>query len=123
MSRLLLYLCFAMLLAGTFVPHAHASADRVSFFHDITVGQSEEADDLVCFFCSIRADGKINGDAVSFFGGVRLNATEISGDVVSFFGPVRLDGEAHIGGECVVLGANMHGSEDESMYGGKVKRT
>jgi hypothetical protein len=120
MSRRLLYLCCIILLTGVLAPHAHASADRVSFLHDIIVGESEEADDLVCFFCSIRADGKVNGDAVSFFGGVRMSG-EISGDVVSFFGPVKMEGQSSIGGDCVVFGAPLRRSDDASIGGDTVQ--
>ena len=39
MSRRWLYLCFAFFLAAIYVPRAHASADRVSFMHDIVIDE------------------------------------------------------------------------------------
>ncbi|MBX6360125.1 hypothetical protein [Pseudacidobacterium ailaaui] len=122
MSRRLLHLfCIVLLCVCSFVPRAYASSSRVSFFHDIKVSAAEETDDLVCFFCTVHADGKINGDVVSFFGGVLLNNTEASGDVVSFFGPVKLNGDAHIGGDCVVFGAPLDRSDDASINGDSVQ--
>jgi len=83
MSPRWLYFCFALFLAAICVPRAHASSDRVSFMHDIEVNDTDEVDDAVCFLCSIRVHGKVNGDAVAFLGSILVNG-EISGDVVSF---------------------------------------
>ena len=89
MSRRWLYLCFALFLAALFVPRAHASTDRVSFMRDIEVNDTEEADDTVCFLCSIRVNGKVNGDAVAFLGSIHVNG-EINGSTVSFLGDVAM---------------------------------
>ena len=119
MSRRWLYLCFALFLSAMFVPRAHAASDRVSFMHDINIGDTEEADDAVCFLCSIRVNGKVNGDAVAFLGGIHLNG-EISGDTVSFLGPVSMGDEARIGGDCVVFGGPLRRNGNATIDGSTV---
>ncbi len=119
MSRRWLYLCFIIFLAGICVPRAHASADRVSFMHDIDISDNEEADDAVCFLCTIRVHGKINGDAVAFLGAIHLNG-EISGDTVSFLGEVSMEDQSRIGGDCVVFGGPLRRSGSSSIDGSTV---
>jgi hypothetical protein len=121
MLRRWLYLCVVLLLAGFVVPRAHASSsDRVSFFHDIVVSDNEEAEDLVCFLCSIRVDGKVSGDTVAFLGSVHVKG-EISGDVVSFLGGVAMGDEARIGGDCVSFGGPLRKGQDASIGGDTVQ--
>jgi predicted acyltransferase (DUF342 family) len=119
MSRRWLYLCFALFLAAICVPRAQASADRVSFMHDIVIDDGEDADDAVCFLCSIRVNGKINGDAVAFLGSIHLNG-EISGDVVSFLGDVAMGDQSRIGGDCVVFGGPLRRNGNTTISGDTV---
>jgi hypothetical protein len=119
MSRRWLYLGFAIFLAAMFAPRAHASADRVSFMHDIDISDAEEADSAVCFLCSIRINGKLNGDAVAFLGGIRVNG-EINGDAVSFLGDVGMGDQSRIGGDCVVFGGPVHRSGNAAIDGDTV---
>jgi hypothetical protein len=119
MSRRWLYLCFAVLLAVIFAPRAFASTDRVSFMHDIVIGDNEEADDAVCFLCSIRINGKVNGDAVAFLGGIHLNG-EINGDAVSFLGNVTMSDQSRIGGDCVVFGGPLRRNGNATVGGDTV---
>ncbi|WP_446742995.1 hypothetical protein [Silvibacterium acidisoli] len=92
----------AVLALFAVAPHAHAEADRVSYFHDITIGEGEQADDAVCLFCSIRNDGEIRSDAVTILGSVHSNG-QISGDAVSILGSLRLGEDAHVGGDSVAV--------------------
>jgi hypothetical protein len=120
MSRRWLYLCFALFLAATLGgPRAHASTDRVSFMHDIEIGDGEQADDAVCFLCSVRIHGKVNGDAVAFLGGIRLNG-EINGDAVSFLGSLEMSNESRIGGDCVVFGGPLRRNGNAVIEGSAV---
>lgn len=119
MPRRWLSLCFAILLAATFAPRAHASTDRVSFMHDIDINDTEEADDAVCFLCSIRVNGKVNGDAVAFLGGIRVNG-EIQGDTVSFLGSVAMGDQSRIGGDCVVFGGPLRRNGNAAIDGDTV---
>jgi hypothetical protein len=119
MSRRWLYFCFAVFLAAICVPRAQAASDRVSFMHDIVVDDTEEAEDTVCFLCSIRVNGKVNGDAVSFLGSVHVNG-EISGDVVSFLGEVAMDDQSRIGGDCVVFGGPLRRNGNTTISGDTV---
>ncbi len=119
MSRRWLYLFFAIFLAAVCVSRAHASTDRVSFMHDIDISETEEADDAVCFLCSIHVNGKINGDAVAFLGGIHVNG-EISGDAVSFLGDVAMSDQSHIGGDCVVFGGPIRMDGQATIGGNRV---
>jgi hypothetical protein len=119
MSRRWLSLCFTLLLAALVVPRAYASADRVSFFHDISIGDTEEVDDAVCILCSIHVDGKVNGDAVAILGAIHLNG-EIKGDVVSILGEAALKGQSRIGGDCVVMGGPIRRGESATIGGDTV---
>ena len=119
MSRRWLYLGFILFLAAFFIPRAHASTDRVSFMHDIDVSDTEEADDTVCFLCSIRVNGKVNGSAVAFLGGIHVNG-EINGDTVSFLGNVVMGDQARIGGSCVVFGGPLRKNGNATIDGDTV---
>lgn len=57
--------------------------DAVTFFGNIEVTPDTPVRDAVCFFCSIRVEGKVNHDMVVFFGNVRLNG-QVGHDSVSF---------------------------------------
>jgi hypothetical protein len=81
-------------------PHAHANSDEVQFGSDIHIASGQTAHDAVCFFCSVRADGKVNGDIVVFFGDVELNG-EAHHDVVNFFGKTTAADNASVGGDMV----------------------
>jgi hypothetical protein len=92
----------AVLMLFAFVPRAHAEADRVSYFHDITVGEGEQVENAVCLFCSIRNDGEIRSDAVTILGSVHSNG-QISGDAVSILGSLRLGEDARVNGDSVAV--------------------
>lgn len=119
MSRRWLSFCFAILLLSLVVPRSHASTDRVSFFHDVTVGDTEEVDDAVCILCSVHVNGKVNGDAVAILGGIHLNG-EIKGDAVSILGEAVLKGQSRIGGDCVVMGGPLRRGDDATIVGDAV---
>jgi hypothetical protein len=92
----------AVLVLFAFAPHARADTDRVSYFHDITIGEGEQADDAVCLFCSIRNDGEIRSDAVAILGSVHSNG-QIMGDAVSILGNLRLGDDARVNGDSVAV--------------------
>lgn len=100
MRRILTIVALLALFAAA--PRAHAESDRVSFFHDITIDEGEQATDTVCIFCSIRNEGAVHGDAVSLFGGIHSSGS-ISGDAVSILGNIKLDEDAHVGGDTVAI--------------------
>jgi hypothetical protein len=120
MSRRWLHICLIVLLVGTAATRAHAASDRVSFLHDIEVSDTEEAEDAVCFLCSIRINGTANGDAVAFLGSVHVNG-EIKGDVVSFLGDVAMGDGSKIGGDCVVFGGPLRRHDNTSIGGDTVQ--
>jgi hypothetical protein len=81
-------------------PLARANSDEVQFGSDINITAGHPAHDAVCFFCSVRADGAVNGDIVVFFGDVELNG-EAHHDVVDFFGKITAADNSTIGGDMV----------------------
>ncbi len=76
------------------------SEDAVQFFRNINVTPDQPVKDAVCFFCSVRVEGNVNGDIVVFFGNVRLNG-QAHHDVVNFFGSVPAADNSSIGGDLV----------------------
>jgi hypothetical protein len=91
------------LLAAAFalaaVP-AQADRDAVQFADNIDVTAGSPVHDAVCFFCSVRVDGKVSGDIVVFFGNIHL-AGDAHHDVVSFFGNITAADNSSIGGDMV----------------------
>jgi hypothetical protein len=95
-------------LLAIFPLKARADGDRVSFLHDITVASDEEAQDTVCFLCSIHIEGPVHKDAVAFLGSIHADAP-IDGDAVAFLGSISLGPEGRVGQDCVVfLGSVRH---------------
>jgi hypothetical protein len=94
---------FVSLLAAVFalaaIP-AHADRDAVQFGSNIDVTDANPVHDAVCFFCSVRVDGKVSGDIVVFFGDIHL-AGEAHHDVVNFFGSITAADNSSIGGDMV----------------------
>ncbi|MGB7266141.1 MAG: hypothetical protein WBC92_11560 [Terracidiphilus sp.] len=91
------FLCAALMAAAT---PARASEDDVQFFRNLNITPDAPVHDAVCFFCSVHAEGDVNGDIVVFFGNVRLNG-EAHHDVVNFFGNVSAADNSSIGGDLV----------------------
>jgi hypothetical protein len=120
MLRRWLCLFCALFPLACAAPHLHAASDRVSFFHDIVVSDSEEAEDAVCFLCSIRIEGKASGDAVAFLGSIHVKG-EVGGDVVSFLGDVAMGDDSRIGGDCVVFGGPLRRGSDSTIGGDTVQ--
>jgi len=104
---------FGAVLAAAAVP-AHADQDAVQFFGNIDVTPDQPIKDAVCFFCSVRADGNVNGDIVVFFGNVRLNGVAHH-DVVSFFGNVSAADNSAIGGDLVSFFGSVRLGENVSV--------
>jgi hypothetical protein len=114
------------LLAAAFAAAAtpaYADRDAVHFFSDIQVSPATTVHDAVCFFCSVRDEGEVEGDIVVFFGNVHI-AGKADHDVVNFFGKVSADDNAQIGQDLVSffgairLGQNVSvGKDMVSMFG------
>lgn len=103
---------------------AHAVKDAVQFGSDIDVGPQEAIHDAVCFFCSVRARGTVNGDIVVFFGDVHISG-HANHDVVNFFGDVTADDNTAIGHNLVNFFGGAHlgqnvtvGQDTVVMFGG-----
>lgn len=79
---------------------ARANQDAVHFFSDIDIPANGEVRDAVCFFCSVEAEGQVNGDVVVFFGHTHI-AGQAHRDVVNFFGSVDVDDESSVGRDLV----------------------
>jgi hypothetical protein len=128
-------LFFVLLLAvlGLAPMRAHANDDAVQFGYDIIVAPNHSVHDAVCFFCSVHADGEVEGDIVVFFGGVYVNGTAhrdvvnffgrtrladsaiVERDLVNFFGSVRAGNNAQVGRSLVIILGNLRAPESFSI--------
>lgn len=116
--------CLLTAALFSFALPAFADRDAVQFGSNIRVSKGSSVHDAVCFFCSVDAEGEIQGNVVVFFGDVRLSG-KADHDVVNFFGKVRADDNASIGGDLVSmfgvlrLGENVSvGKDMVAMFGG-----
>jgi hypothetical protein len=114
MSWRFLAIClFGATLAAAAAP-ARASQDAVQFFRNIDVTPDTPVHDAICFFCSVRAQGTVEGDIVVFFGNVRLNG-EARNDLVDFFGKVSAADNSSIGGDLVSFFSSVRLGENVSV--------
>ncbi len=122
MQRILAFCLLGAAFVAASVP-AHADRDVVQFGSNITVARDTSVHDAVCFFCSVDAEGEVDGDLVVFFGNIHV-AGSANHDVVNFFGSVKTDDGASIGQNLVSffgsvsLGENVSvGKDMVSMFG------
>jgi hypothetical protein len=114
MKRRLFYVCMlSFALAGLAIP-ARANRDAVQFGSTIHVARDASVHDAVCFFCSVEAEGTVEGDIVVFFGDVHIG-TAANHDVVNFFGQISADDNAHIGNDMVSMFGSIRLGEDVSV--------
>jgi len=125
--------CLFALLILTTCTTARADEDIVHFGNSIHVSKDTTAGDVVCFFCSVHIDGKVNGDTVVFFGDVDLegsskhdvvnffgsvhagNNSSIGEDLVNFFGSVRLGENVSVGSNLVVMFGGLQAAQSASV--------
>ncbi len=114
------FACAALAFAA--IP-AHADRDAVSFGNNIHVAKDATVHDAVCFFCSVVAEGEVQGDIVVFFGNIHISG-EARHDVVNFFGKVTVEDGVSIGQDLVSmfgvvrLGQNVSvGKDMVAMFG------
>ena len=117
-------LAVLLVMSSLLITPAHAEQDRVQFGSGIHVAKDDSIKDAVCFFCSVDAEGTVNGDVVVFFGSVHI-AGQARRDVVNFFGTTTVDENASIGQDLVNffggvrLGENARVAKDVVvMFGG-----
>lgn len=89
--------------AKTAIP-VRGKINEIRFHNDIHVLPGAPINDAVCFFCSVRADGPINGDVIVFFGSVRINGQTANHDLIDFFGTVRVEDNSTVGADLVHIG-------------------
>ena len=131
---------FCLIAAALFAaaPMARANEDAVHFFSDIRVPADSSAHDAVCFFCSVYADGEINGNVVVFFGNVHVGSIAhhdvvnffggvtaadhavIEHDLVNFFGSVRLGENTSVSRDMVSMFGMTHIAPSASVHGNSV---
>ena len=119
-ARLLSFTLCAAALLGVAVP-ARADSNSVQFFTDLRVAPDKPVENAVCFFCSVHADGEVNGNLVILFGNAQINSTvhqnvvsifssvtalpnaNIDQNLVNIFGSVRLGESAHVAQNVVAM--------------------
>lgn len=111
---------FLLAVALLFVAALPASAsNEVHFGQDIHIPSGASADDIVCFLCSVDAEGDVNGDIVAFGGSVKLEGAAHQG-VVVFGGNVSMGEDASIGEDLVVFGGHLDSGPRAVINGDKV---
>ncbi len=116
---LCLTLCAAALLF--MATPARADSNSIQFFTDLRVEPDKPVENAVCFFCSVHAEGEINGNLVILFGNAHISSAvhqnvvsifssvnaqsdaSIEQNLVNIFGKVRLGDNAHVGQNVVAL--------------------
>ncbi len=69
----------------------------------VVIEPGETSSDVICFACSIRARGSVQGDLVSLLGGIEIEGF-VSGDAVAVGGGIRLRPGAKLEGDAVAVG-------------------
>jgi hypothetical protein len=110
-----------------------ADSDRVMVGEDIYVAEGEELENVVCFGCSIRVEGKAHdavafggsievtgevNDAVSFAGGLDVRG-KVNGDAVVLFGSTRVRDGGRIDGDAVSILGSVR-AQDSGSVGGDI---
>lgn len=126
MRRVLFACLFGTALAAAPVSVRADERDMIQFGRNIHVTADTPVHDVVCFFCSVRVEGKVTGDIVVFFGSVHLagdaqhdvvnffgdvtaaDNSSIDADLVSFFGVVRLGENVVIGKDLLAMFGTLH---------------
>jgi len=123
MNKRILALCLLGAAFAVASTPARADRDAVSFGTNIHVSRDATVHDAVCFFCSVNAEGEVEGDIVVFFGNIHIGSAAHH-DVVNFFGKVTADDGASIGQDLVSffgvvrLGENVTvGKDMVAMFG------
>ncbi len=99
-------LAAALLLLMVTPQTLHArNGDQVHFGKSITVGEDENAGDLVCIGCSIRMEGTC-GDVVAVGGSIMVDG-RVKGDVVALGGGALLGDNAAVSGDVVTIGGHL----------------
>jgi hypothetical protein len=99
-------LAAALLLLVVTPQMLHArDGDQVHIGQSITVGENENAGDLVCIGCSIHMAGRC-GDVVAVGGSVMVDGT-VRGSVVAVGGGVRLGDNASVSEDLVTVGGHL----------------
>lgn len=119
-ARLLCFTLCAAAFLGLAVP-ARADSNSVQFFTDLRVDQGKPVENAVCFFCSVHAQGEINGNLVILFGNAQIGSAvhqnvvsifssvdalpnaSIDQNLVNIFGSVRLGDGAHVDQNVVAM--------------------
>ena len=136
-ARLLcLTLCTAAFL-GLAVP-ARADNNSVQFFTDLRVAPDKPVENAVCFFCSVHADGDVNGNLVILFGNAHIGSTvhqnvvsifssvtalpnaSIDQNLVNIFGKVRLGDSTHVGQNVVAMFGSTEFAPSATIDGNRV---
>ncbi len=96
----------ALLFVVLASPLLHAdNGDQVHFAQSITIGEDQNAGDLVCIACSIRVAGTC-GDVVALAGNVIVDGT-VKGDAVAIAGNIRLGEDASVMGDVVTVAGRL----------------
>ncbi len=106
--------------ASGFAKGRHNNNDRVSVGGDITITESENADDIACAFCSVTVHGDVSGDIAVLFGSVTVDSGhKIGGDIAILGGDLNLGEESVTGGDVAILAGNANLAPSATIHGSR----
>jgi hypothetical protein len=117
--KFLTQLTFLLVLLLTPLAVYGERRESVQFGRDIVVESGDTIEDAVCFGCSIRVHGALNGDAVAFWGNIEITAA-VAGDAVAIGGDIRLTRGARVGGDAVAVAGKIERDAEASLGGESV---
>lgn len=115
-GRFAAYSIWALMLLLFATPALRAdNGDRIHFGQSITVGEDENAGDLVCIGCSIRMQGTC-GDVVAIGGSIALDG-KAKGDAVTIGGGIRMGENSSVDGDVVTMGGRLWRATNATVRG------
>jgi len=87
-----------------------AEGTAYRFLGSVHVAQNEEAEQIVCVFCSARIEGKVTGDVLSLFGSVDVKG-DAQHDVVGFFSAVEVETGASVENNLIAVFSSLRVGE------------
>jgi hypothetical protein len=90
-----------------------------SFGQSVHVPAGQTLDeDVICFGCSVTVDGTLDGDIVTFGGGIHVGYNgHVTGDAVAVGGSVELGDATEVAGDAVAVGGQLRRAPTAVVHG------
>jgi hypothetical protein len=98
--------------------HRSNGQDHVGLGQTFTIPEGETAGDVACAFCTVRVEGDVSGDVLTFFGNVEVAPDRrVAGDLAVFGGSTTLKDGARVGGDLFVFGSDFSQADSTTIGG------